>query len=78
MDPLITNGIDPALLRVLDKHGQERDSAPRRKRPAREKTPGEFDAESESEVESGAEANAEENHQEPDLDTPKHTLDDLA
>ena len=25
MDPLITNGIDPALLRVLDKRGDERD-----------------------------------------------------
>jgi hypothetical protein len=34
MDPLITNGIDPALLRVLEKRGQERDPAPRRRRPA--------------------------------------------
>ena len=33
MDPLITNGIDPALLRVLEKRGNERDAAPRRKRP---------------------------------------------
>ena len=33
MDPLITNGIDPALLRVLEKRGQERDPADRRKRP---------------------------------------------
>jgi len=34
MDPLITNGIDPALLRVVEKRGDARDSAPRRKRPA--------------------------------------------
>ena len=33
MDPLITDGIDPALLRVLEKRGQERDSAMRRRRP---------------------------------------------
>ncbi len=63
MDPLITNGIDPALLRVLERRGQERDLAPRRKRPAvPEKT-----------IEK-----AEENDQEPGLDAPKHTLDDLA
>ncbi|MGA2979057.1 MAG: hypothetical protein ABSD76_05655 [Terriglobales bacterium] len=65
MDPLITNGIDPALLHVLEKRGQDRDPAPRRKRPAvPEKT-----------VEEAAE---EENNQEPGHDTPKHTLDDLA
>lgn len=34
MDPLITNGIDPALLSVVDKRGQERDPEARRKRPA--------------------------------------------
>jgi hypothetical protein len=34
MDPLITNGIDPALLRVIEKRGDERDALPRRKRPA--------------------------------------------
>lgn len=34
MDPLITNGIDPALLQVLEKRGQERDPVLRRKRPA--------------------------------------------
>jgi len=34
MDPLITNGIDPALLRVLEKRGDEREAAPRRRRPA--------------------------------------------
>jgi hypothetical protein len=65
MDPLITNRIDPAQLRVPEKRGQERDPAPRRKRPA---VPGKT-------VE---EAPGEENNQEPGLDTPKHTLDDLA
>ena len=63
MDPLITNGIDPALLRVLEKRGEERDPVPRRKRPAAP----------ENTVE-----DAEENNQDPGLDTPKHTLDDLA
>jgi len=33
MDPLITNGVDPALLRVLEKRGRGRDPAARRKRP---------------------------------------------
>ncbi len=63
MDPLITNGIDPALLRVLEKRGDERESAPRRKRPAvPEKT---------VEEQGG-------NEDEADPDTPKHALDDLA
>jgi hypothetical protein len=62
MDPLITNGIDPALLRVLEKRGQERDPADRRKRPPVPGKPAEEEA----------------NKQEPDPDTPKHTLDDLA
>ena len=64
MDPLITNGIDPALSRVLEKRGQERDPAPRRKRPAVPERTGE--------------APEEENSQELGLDMPKHTLDDLA
>ncbi|HKN69516.1 MAG TPA: hypothetical protein VJX30_00540 [Terriglobales bacterium] len=62
MDPLITNAIDPALLRVLEKRGQERDPAARRRRPPVPEKPTE----------------EEENKQEPDPDTPKHTLDDLA
>jgi len=61
MDPLITNGIDPALLRVLEKRGDARDPVPRRKRPAvPEKTL------------------EEENKEDLGLETPKHTLDDLA
>jgi hypothetical protein len=34
MDPLITNGIDPSLLRVIEKRGQERDPMPQRRRSA--------------------------------------------
>jgi len=71
MDPLITNGIDPALLRVLEKRGQERDSAPRRKRPAAPEKPS-------AEEKNGAEENEIINNEEPGPDTPKHTLDDLA
>jgi len=68
MDPLITNRIDPALLRVPEKRGQERslerdherDSRLRRKRPVLPE-------------------NSEEGlEHEPDLETPRHTLDDLA
>jgi hypothetical protein len=33
MDPLITNRVDPALMRVLEKRGQERDAATKRRRP---------------------------------------------
>lgn len=32
MDSLITNGVDPALLRVVEKRSQERDPGPQRKR----------------------------------------------
>jgi hypothetical protein len=65
MDPLITNGMDGALLRVLEKRGDERDPVLRRKRPARSEKP----------VEEQEENN---NQDEADLDAPKHTLDDLA
>ena len=34
MDPLLTNGIDPSLLRVIEKRGSERDATPRRRRAA--------------------------------------------
>ncbi|MBZ5613069.1 MAG: hypothetical protein LAO23_03600 [Acidobacteriia bacterium] len=64
MDPLITNGIDPALLRVLEKRGDAREAAPRRKRPLGPRKT----------VEEGV----EENQPEPDPDTPKHVVDDLA
>jgi hypothetical protein len=32
VDPLLINGIDPVLLRGLEKGGEERDSVPRHKR----------------------------------------------
>jgi hypothetical protein len=32
MDSLITNGVDPALLRVVEKRSQERDPGTQRKR----------------------------------------------
>jgi hypothetical protein len=70
MDPLLTNGIDPALLRgQLDKRDDARDDPlPRRKRPA---APGKAAAEDTEEVN-------EENRLEPDPDAPEHKLDDLA
>jgi hypothetical protein len=64
MDPLITNAIDPALLRVLEKRGDTREAAPRRRRPP---GPGKT-----------VEEEIEENQPEPGPDTPKHILDDLA
>ncbi|MGD0212146.1 MAG: hypothetical protein ABSB87_02865 [Terriglobales bacterium] len=70
MDPLITNGIDPALLRVLEKRGHDRDATARRKRPAHPGTPRE-----EENVAAEPENNLEDND---DPDTLKHTLDDLA
>jgi hypothetical protein len=70
MDPLITNAIDPALLRVLDKRGDERDPVPRRKRPAAPEKP--------VEEENAEDENEDENKEEPNPDMPKHALDDLA
>lgn len=69
MDPLITNGIDAALLRVLEKRGDERAPVPRRRRPAAPQPTVEESEEEELE---------EKNMQEQDPDTPKHALDDLA
>lgn len=34
MDPLLTNRLDPALLRVLEKRGNEHEAPPRRRLPA--------------------------------------------
>jgi hypothetical protein len=34
VDPLLTNRLDPALLRVVEKRGNERETTPRRRRPA--------------------------------------------
>jgi hypothetical protein len=63
MDPLITNGIGPVMLRGLEPRADERDPGPRRKRPAvRMKT---VEAEEEYTEESG-----------PGI--PQDKLDDLA
>lgn len=61
MDPLITNGTDPALLRVIEKRGQERHPEPRRRR-----------------VPAASPTEEKDREQEPDSDTPKHEVDDLA
>jgi hypothetical protein len=46
VDPLITNGIDPALLRVAEKRGQGRDQeTSRRRMPVSESTSSESDEE---------------------------------
>jgi hypothetical protein len=63
MDPLITNGIDPGLLRVIEKRGQERDREVRRKRPP---------------AEPAVEEVKNDGDEEPAPDAPKHELDDLA
>ena len=62
MDPLVTNGIDPSLLRVIEKRGSEREATPRRRRTAA--------------PEKAAKNEEEENEENPE--TPRHTLDDLA
>lgn len=63
MDPLLTNGIDPSLLRVIEKRGSERDATPRRRRTAAP----------EKAVKDERRDEVEENPE-----TPKHALDDLA
>jgi len=65
MDPLIGNGIDPALLRVLDKRGQERDRELRRKRPAPEPA-------------IKKEKDDEDIDEKTEGDSPKHEIDNLA
>jgi hypothetical protein len=51
MDPLITNGIDPALMRITEKRGHERDDGRPRRRPSAPAKPesGEDDADGELE-----------------------------
>ncbi len=71
MDPLITNGVDPALLRVLEKRGHEREATSRRKRPAQPVKP-------DAEEEDVSTENKNNNNDEPGSENPKHTLDDLA
>jgi hypothetical protein len=63
VDPLLTNGIDPSLLRVIEKRGSERDATPRRRRAAAPEK---------------AVQDEENNEEEENPETPKHALDDLA
>jgi len=63
VDPLLTNGIDPSLLRVIEKRGSERDATPRRQRAAAPEK---------------AVQDEENNEEEENPETPKHALDDLA
>jgi hypothetical protein len=51
MDPLITNGVDPALLRVLEKRGQERAPEMRRRRAPISPNKAEEEKESDAEAE---------------------------
>jgi hypothetical protein len=41
VEPLITNRLDPALLRVVDRRSNDRDDTPRRRRPAPSEKPAE-------------------------------------
>jgi len=63
MNPLSTSGVEPVILRGLEKRADERDLVPRRKRPAARPKTAEDD---------------EERNQEQVPDIPKHELDDLA
>ncbi|MBZ5657311.1 MAG: hypothetical protein LAO56_18750 [Acidobacteriia bacterium] len=63
MDPLLTNGIDPSLMRVIEKRGSEREATPRRRRPAAPEK---------------AVKNEETGEEAENPETPKHALDDLA
>ena len=62
MDPLLTNRIDPSLMRVIEKRGGERDATPRRRRAAAPER---------------AAKDEEKNEAEENPET-KHALDDLA
>ena len=63
MDPLLTNRIDPSLMRVIEKRGGERDAAPRRRRAAAPERAAEDE---------------EKNEAEENPEATKHALDDLA
>ena len=39
MDPLLTNRVDPTLLRVIEKRGGDYEPPPRRRRPAAPEKP---------------------------------------
>ena len=63
MDPLITDGIDPGLLRVIEKRGNEHESRAPRKSPASPEPVAEPEQNPGLESEGGQ---------------PRHQLDDMA
>jgi hypothetical protein len=78
VDPLITNAVDPALIRVLEKRGDARETPPRRKpssrhgdrfEPGSDDRPEDRAEDTESRDEAAEDAGSGE---------PKHALDDLA
>lgn len=77
MEPLGTNGFDPALLRVIEKRGHEHEQTPRRKRTAA--------PERASDENGGAEMIGDNNNDDQPVangtgnaESSKHALDDLA
>jgi hypothetical protein len=68
MDPLITNATDPALLRVVEKRGHDRE---RFAQPKRAPNPAQENEAAPPVEEAG-------NEEESVGENPKHTLDDLA
>lgn len=65
MDSLITNGVDPALMRVLERRGQEKDA---QRPPKRALASEKFEETADDEQEQRAQ----------DGEATKHELDDLA
>lgn len=63
MDPIIGNGIDPGLLRIVDKRGQKGEGEWRRKRPP---------------ASAPSDEGVKDQDEEADPDSPKHEIDDLA
>ena len=63
MDPIISSGIDPALLRVLEKRGQERHPERQRRRAP---VPGVMERDGQEDAQGSV------------TDGAKHELDDLA
>jgi hypothetical protein len=83
VDPLISNAVDPALTRVLEKRGEAREAPPRRKPGARRRDGAEPRAEDRPEdgvPEEGVDDTdaLEEAAEDGGSGEPKHTLDDLA
>ncbi len=76
MDPLITNAVDPALIRVFEKRGAAGEAPPRRK-PVRPVGRLPITAEDRAADTEAGEA-AEEAAEDASSGEPNHALDDLA